>query len=168
MRSSTAGAAGPVYSIFHGQGFDEFQQGSASEVVRLIKESLSKACSLDPVPTWLVKELIHCLTPFLDIFFNKSLTQGYFPEAFRLAEVTPILKKATLDPTILGNYRPISNLPFISKVLERVVNEKMVVHLQTNGLVPEHQSPYCRSHSTFNRDRLVEGDVRCPARSQSG
>ena len=160
VRSSTAGAAGPDYSIFHGQGFDEFQQLSASEVVRLIKDSPSKACSLDPVPTWLVKELIHCLAPFLTIlFFNKSLTQGYFPEAFHLAEVTPILKKATLDPTILGNYRPISNLPFISKVLERAVNERMVVHLQTNSHVPEHQSAYRRSHSTETALLKVTSDA---------
>ena len=80
--------------------------------------------------------------------FNKSLTQGYLPEAFRLAEITPILKKSSLDPAVLGNYRPISNLPFISKVLEQTVNERMLVHLQTNGLVPKHQSAYRRGYST--------------------
>ena len=159
VRSSTAGAAGPDYSIFHGQGLDEFQQLSPSEVVRLIKDSPSKACSLDPVPTWLVKELIHCLAPFLTILFNKSLTQGYFHEAFRLAEVTPTLKKATLDPTILGSYGPISNLPFISKVLERAVNERMVAHLQANNLVPEHQSAYRRSHSTETALLKVTSDA---------
>ena len=93
------------------------------------------------------------------ILFNKSLTQGYFPEAFRLAEVTPILKKATLDPTILGSYRPISNLPFISKVLERAVNERMVAHLQANNLVPEHQSAYRRSHSTETALLKVTSDA---------
>ena len=65
---------------------------------------------------------------------------------FRLAEVMPNLKKSTLDPSVLSSYRPISNLPFVSKVLERAVTERMSQHLQSNGLLPENQSAYRRSH----------------------
>ena len=68
--------------------------------------------------------------------------------SFRIAEITPILKKSTLDPAIPGNYRPISNLQFISKVLERVVNEQLMLHLRINDLLPEHQSAYRSCHST--------------------
>ena len=148
FRSSTAGAASPDYSAFHDRGMDEFSQLSVDDVVRLVKDSPSKACSLDPVPTWLVKQLIQLLAPFLTTLFNRSLSQGYLPEAFRLAKVTPILKKSSLDPAVLNNYWPISNLPFISKVLERAVNERMLVHLQTNVLMPKHQSAYRSGHST--------------------
>ena len=148
VRSSTAGGADPEYATFHGHPLDEFAQLSISDVERLIKDSPTKACGLDPIPTWLVKEFVQHLAPFLTFLFNRSLLQSQFPENFRIAEVTPILKKPTLDPSVLGSYRPISNLPFISKVLERAVNERMLLHLHANGLLPEHQSAYRRSHST--------------------
>ena len=165
MRSSTAGAADPEYATFHGHPLDEFAQLSISDVERLIKDSPTKACGLDPIPTWLVKEFVQHLAPFLTCLFNRSLLQGQFPENFRIAEVTPILKKPTLDPSVLGSYRPISNLPFISKVLERAVNERMLLHLHANGLLPEHQSAYRRSHSTetallkVTSDALIAADT---------
>ena len=56
VRSSTAGAADPEYTVFHGHPLDEFAQLSISDVERLIKDSPTKACGLDPIPTWLVKE----------------------------------------------------------------------------------------------------------------
>ena len=57
------------------------------------------------------------------------------------------------------HYRPISNLPFISMVLERAVNERMLVHLQTNGLMPKHQSAYRRGHSTETAFLKVTSDA---------
>ena len=164
-RSTTAGAADPEYTAFQGHPLDEFAQLSISDVERLIKDSPTKACGLDPIPTWLVKEFGQHLAPFLTCLFNRSLLQGQFPENFRIAEVTPILKKSTLDPSVLGSYRPISNLPFISKVLERAVNERMLLHLHLNGLLPEHQSAYRRSHSTetallkVTSDALIAADM---------
>ena len=136
----------------------------SKDVIRLVKDSPTKACGLDPVPTWLVKDFVQLLAPYLTNLFNRSLTEGYFPEMFRLAEVTPILKKSTLDPSVLSSYRPISNLPFVSKVLERAVNERMSQHLQLNGLLPENQSAYRRSHSTetvllkVTSDALIAAD----------
>ena len=79
--------------------------------------------------------------------------------------MTPILKKSTLDPSVLSSYRPISNLPFISKLLERAVNERLLLHLHSNGLLPEHQSAYRRSHSTetallkVTSDALIAADM---------
>ena len=141
VRSLTAGAADPEYATFHGHPLDKFAQLSISDVERLIKDS-----------------------PFLTCLFNRSLLQRQFPENFRIAEVTPILKKPTLDPSVLSSYKPISNLPFISKVLERAVNERMLLHLHSNGL-PEYQSAYRRSHSTetallkVTSDALIAADM---------
>ena len=56
-------------------------------------------------------------------------------------------KSLPSNPFVLGSYRPISNLSFISKVLEWAVNEKMLLYFHSNGLLPEHQSAYRRSHS---------------------
>ena len=76
-----------------------------------------------------------------------------------MAEITPILKKSTLDASNPLNYRPISGLPFLSKLLERVVNERLLAHLGTNQLLPEHQSAYRRSHSTKTAFLKVTSDV---------
>ena len=153
VRASTAGSADPEFTAFHGHPLDEFIPLSVADVIRLVKDFPTKACGLDPVPTW------QLLAPYLTNLFNRSLSQGYFPEMFRLAEVTPILKKSTLDPSVLSSYRPISNLPFVSKVLERAVNERMSQHLQSNGLLPENQSAYRRSHSTETALLKVTSDA---------
>ena len=159
VRASTAGSADPDFTAFHGHPMDEFIPLSVAYVVRLVRDSPTKACGLDPVPTWLVKDFVQLLAPYLTNLFNRSMSEGYFPEMFRLAEVTPILKKSTLDPSVLSSYRPISNLPFVSKVLERAVNEWMSQHLQSNGLLPENQSAYRRSHSTETALLKVTSDA---------
>jgi hypothetical protein len=61
---------------------------------------------------------------------------------FKQALVTPLLKKAGMDQNVLKNYRPVSNLPFISKILEKVVLSQLVAHLAVNGLEDLHQSAY--------------------------
>jgi len=64
---------------------------------------------------------------------NCSLVSGVIPAELKMAEVTPILKKTALDHLNMG-YRPISNLTFLSKVLERVVASHLQTHLDANGL----------------------------------
>ena len=58
---------------------------------------MNKTCDLDPVPTWLVKEMRGVLSPFITLLFNKSLISGCFPAAFKQALVRPLLKKPGLD-----------------------------------------------------------------------
>ena len=59
-----------------------------------------------------------------------------------------MIKKPNLDPEVLGNYRPVSNLPYLSKILERAVADQLQAHLDTNGLHVKFQSAYRRGHST--------------------
>ena len=79
---------------------------------------------------------------------NDSLHSGLFPSAFKSAVVKPLLKKTTLNPEIFKNYRPPSNLSFLSKILEKVVLRQLLNHLLTNNLFYSHQSAYCAGHST--------------------
>ena len=81
----------------------------------------NKTCQLDPASTWLVKDMIGLLSPFIALLINKSLTTGCFPTEFKEAIVRPLLKRGGFDLTDLKNCRPVSNLPFLSKLLERVV-----------------------------------------------
>ena len=89
-----------------------------SEVSRIVMKSSTKACALDPMPTWLLKELLPSRSPLMTDFINPSLQSGVIPDSMKSAAVTPLLKKPSVDINILRKYRLVSNLPFVSKVLE--------------------------------------------------
>ena len=79
---------------------------------------------------------------------NASLDYAAFPSSMKHAIVMPIVKKPGMDLSSLSSYRPISNLPFVSKLLERVVAYELTTYLNTNHLMSTHQSAYRRHHST--------------------
>ena len=79
---------------------------------------------------------------------NKSLSSGIVPQCFKHALFKPLLKKASLDPNCLKQYRPVFNLPFLSKVLERIVLKQFLQHLQSRSLLEPFQSVYRKCHST--------------------
>ena len=107
---------------------------SSDELFNIIMASPSKSCNIDPLPTSLLKTSVVPLLPFLADTMNKSKSTGVVPHAFKVAQVSPKLKKACLYQNILANYRPISNLTFISKVLERVVAARLVAYMEENKL----------------------------------
>ena len=107
----------------------------------------TKGCMLDPFPTSLVKEHSSNLVPIITLIINKSLSSGIVPPQFKTAHITPVIKKPGLDQNVLKNYRPISNLSFISKLLEIVFLIQLQEHLQNNNLVELHQSAYRKGHS---------------------
>ena len=159
VRSSTAASDPPTFSQFEGERLNQFTEIDKECIHRLVLKAPNKSCGLDPAPTWLVKEFADELVPFLTNMFNKSIVTGCFPELFKVAEVTPILKKPSLDASIPTNYRPISNLPFLSKLLERVINDQLQEHLVRADLLPEHQSAYRKSHSTETALLKVSSDA---------
>ena len=79
---------------------------------------------------------------------NSSLESATFSSIMKHAIVTPTVQKPGIDPSSLSSYRPISNLPFVSKPLERVVAHQLTTYLNMNCLLPTHQSAYRRHHST--------------------
>ena len=79
---------------------------------------------------------------------NASLVSSQFPTAHKHALITTILKKPSLDPAQLSHYRPISNLSFVSKLLERLVASQISSYFNTNDLFSPLQSAYRPRHST--------------------
>jgi len=91
---------------------------TAAEVTRVLSSSPAKSYTMDIIPTSL---LLRCKVLFSEIIAhlaNLSFTEGRFPTLFKQASVTPLIKGQTLDKSVPSNYRPISNLNFISKILE--------------------------------------------------
>ena len=78
---------------------------------------------------------------------NLSLSTGVFPNTFKHAIVEPLLKKTGLDPTVLSHFRPISKLPFLSKIIEKVVSEQLSLFLDQSSIHETFQSGFRKHHS---------------------
>src|SRR6218665_118877 len=99
------------------------------------------------------------VSTYITSLFNSSLSSGAFPTCYKDAYVTPRLKKSTLPHCELSSYRPISNLSFLSKLLERVASVQLTEYLSSAGLLPSHQSAYRRFHSTETALLKVVTDI---------
>ena len=102
----------------------------------------SSSCCLDTLPTSFFKSVYNCLSADLLEIVNSSLLSGIFPESLKTAVIKPLLKKRSLDASILNNYRPISNLPFIGKIIEKVVYQQLNKFLTSNDLLDKLQSGF--------------------------
>ena len=94
----------------------QFNIISLDELDKITQASKPTTCMLDPVPTKVLKELFPTVGTTMLNIVNLSLSSGIVPPSFKCAIVKPLLKKPGLDPEALSSYRPISNLPFLSKV----------------------------------------------------
>ena len=90
-----------------------------SEVKTIIMAMKSKSCKIDPIPTHIFKQLRPSVIPIVTKIVNLSLSKGEFCHMWKVAVVRPLLKKEGLDP-IKPNYRPVSNLTFLSKIIEKL------------------------------------------------
>ena len=136
-----------------------FTNVTIEEVEKLIQKSGNKSCELDPIPTWLLKKCLDPLLPLITKIINRSINSAHVPENFKTALLKPLLKKKSLDRQILKNYRPVSNLPFLSKILEKVVANQFKQHVAKNDLEESLQSAYKQYHSTETALLKVQSDI---------
>ena len=118
------------------------------EVLKILNSlHINKSSGPDKIPNKLLKMTAILIAKPLATLFNKSLRLGIFPSSWKKACITPIFKQkgSSSDP---HNYRPISLLPNLSKILEKLVFNKIYAHLTENKLLSEKQSGYRPGHST--------------------
>ena len=151
IRASTAAAAAPVIIPRDVLPLTEFEPTSVHEIIKLLSTLPAKSCSLDPIPTWLLKRISATICPILCHLCNLSFQRGIFPSQPKHALVTPRLKKPALDPDTASSYRPISNLSFISKLVERLVAKRFTSHVNLHTLLQPNNPPTDRS--TLQRQR---------------
>ena len=114
----------------------------------LIIKSSDATCFLDPMPTSLVKAHIDMLLLTISNIVNESLNFCLFPTDMKQAPVKPVLKKPSLDSEIHKNYRIISNLQFLSKLIEWAVVSRITKHMTVSKLHEPLQAAYRAFSST--------------------
>ena len=138
---------------------ESFTQISENDLAKIISSGNSKSCALDPMPTSLVKRVLPVLLPSICAIVNKSLIQCYMPDALKEAIVIPLKKKPSSDKEDVKNFRPVSNLPFIGKLIEKVAIDQIDTHLSKYNLHEPLQSAYTPKHSTETAMVKVTNDI---------
>ena len=147
-------------TIHHtGKNFSSYLQNSSNEtcffkptneheILKIIKKLGSrKSAGRDNIKADLIKCVANEIVKPLAIIFNMSLSNGIVPDELKIAKVVPIYKKE--NPEIFGNYRPVSVLPCISKILERIVYNRSYDFLSKNELLYKKQYGFRTNHSTY-------------------
>lgn len=139
--------------------FKEFRVMSEREIEGFVDTIGKKSCDLDPIPASILKECKSALLPVLTNIVNMSLQSASMPAALKEAVIKPKLKKNNLDSEDYSNFRPISNLKVISKIIEKAVSCQLSDHLRDNDLEESFQSAYKRFHSTETALLRVQNDI---------
>ena len=131
------------------------------DIAKLIASSPAKSCRLDAIPTQLLKEepVLNVILPIVTNIVNNSLATGIVPANMKRALITPILKKKGLDINDLRHYRPVSNLPFLGKLMEKVVASQLTTHMNMYNLHDTNQSAYKKCHSTETALVKIKHDI---------
>ena len=121
---------------------------TVSTVYKLLENiNVRKATGLDGVSNKLLKFAAHIAAPSLTEIFTTSVNTGIFPTEWKITRVTPIFKKGKKND--LNNYRPISVIPTVAKILEKIVYEQLFSYFNDNNLLTSCQSGFRSFHSTL-------------------
>ena len=140
------------------------QADNALNAVKRECVNTKKTCSLDPPPTSVLQPCFQSLAPASTHIINVRLSQGKVPASLKEAIVIPLLKKQSLDPDVLSNYRPVRYLPQLSKTLEMVVANQLMDH--ANNVSYMYPSAYRKHHSTETALICVTNDINLAMNSK--
>ena len=123
------------FAPHHGPVLDMLFPVTAAEVTRVLSSSPDNSSTMDIIPT---SFLLRCKGVFYEIIANLanlSFVEGKFPTLFKRASVTPLIKDQSVDKSVPSNYRPISNLNFVSKILQRLLAVSILLqpHILTSS-----------------------------------
>ena len=127
-------------------------------VTKLLKNvKISKASSLDNIPSVILKNCAHELSPALSSIFQQSLNTGDLPNDWRNATIAPVFKKG--DWHMPANYRPVSLTTVCCKLLEHFICRHMMIHLEDNKILSSLQHRFRSGHSCENQLIVTMDDL---------
>lgn len=133
---------GPSGSLF-------LRPTTESEVLNIIhKLKCSSSCDCYGISNNLIKKLAPCIVSYIVQFINKSFSEGKVPKQLKISKVIPVFKGQ--DKNDINNYRPISLLPILSKILENVVKDRLLEFLMSNNYFHQYQYGFLPNSSTYN------------------
>ena len=106
-----------------------------------MKNSKLTTCGTEPMPSKLIKWHLDVLLPIITRMVNYSLMAGVFSESWKTSIVKPLLKKEVSD-RVLKNYRPVNNLSYMPKMIEKAMLLRFNDHCKRNKLMPDYVSAY--------------------------
>ena len=119
------------------------------EVIKLIKEiDIGKSSSIDGISARALKDCLSSIPDKIVTLFNCSLVEVGVPQPWKLGTVIPLQKEG--DKTDVANLRPVTLLPVIGKLLEKIVNNRLMNYLETNELLDKNQGGFRSGHSTID------------------
>ena len=148
-----------IQHVYTQSALSEFEELDMEKFHNIFKVMNNKPHPNDPIPVWLLNSCIDILAPVLLYIINRSLHET-FPDPLKHAVVRPKIKEADLNADELKSYRPLSNLPFLSKLIEKCANSQIQTYLQNNKLYPKYQSAYRKGHSCETALIKVVNDVQ--------
>ena len=156
-------------TIFNGTLLQRFEPVTEEELRTMIKTHGIKCSPADPIPAKLLKTLVETFIPIWKDLINVSLEEGSM-EQLKCGVLAPLIKSmdSTTDFEALSNYRPVTNLEILGKLIERVVESRIDVHMDKNGLHSPNHYAYKANHSTellltkVSNDLLLACDNKTP------
>ncbi|XP_061469317.1 uncharacterized protein LOC133378496 isoform X1 [Rhineura floridana] len=127
---------------------DSFQLVHPADIDNLLEGMRPTTCPLDPCPSWIIEQSRMGLANQICEVINASLQQGHLPGSLKEAIIIPLLKKPSLNPSCLNNFHPVSNLPFLSKIIERVVASQLQSFLELTDYYDSFQSGFRPGNGT--------------------
>ena len=129
---------------------------SISEILNCIsKMDNKKSSGYDCISNSILKCTNHVIAPYLETLYNSCIYHGLFPDAFKIAQVIPLFKGG--DKQECSNYRPISLLPTLGKLLEKLLSTRLTNHLNANDILSKHQFGFRKNPST--ESELAVNDI---------
>ena len=160
IRTKTTYTQSDIYHTSLNSNFMSFSSLSDKDTRDLIRSLNNKHHPDDPIPVWLLKQNEEIFLPIIKLIVNTSLMQGTFPSTLKHATIRPIIKDKDLDKEIFKNYRPVSNTPFLSKLIEKAANNQITKYLEQNNLFPSQQSAYRKHHSCETAMVKIMDDIQ--------
>ena len=124
--------------------FSKVCEPEVQQIINQMKKKQSRG--VDEISSQLLKVIGKEICKSLTLIINQMIETGIYPENFKIAKITPIHKKG--DKNVISNYRPISLLPTLSKVFERVIHKQLYSYFNNENLLAEQQYGFRAKHST--------------------